>query len=92
MPIEAKELKAGLAFIQDGKRVATPKSDNYAVRPVAGGPFVKANGQEVIKDLREQFPGCRFLWLAKLFDKEAEKKADKASALKADENPEGSDS
>jgi hypothetical protein len=87
MPIETKELKSGLAFIQDGKRVATPKSDNYAVRPVAGGPFVKANGQEVIKDLREQFPGCRFLWLAKPFEQEAEKsgkKADKPSASKAD--------
>jgi hypothetical protein len=86
MPIDAKELRAGLAFIQDGKRVATPKADNYAVRPVAGGPFVKANGQDVIKDLREQFPACRFLWLAKPFDKESKKESDKDAASDADKN------
>lgn len=78
MPIETKDLKAGLAFIQDGKRVAIPKKDNYAVSPVAGGQFVKANGQDILKDLRDQFPGCQFLWLAKPFN------------VKADKNPGGS--
>ena len=68
MPIEAKDLKTGLAFVQDGKRVSEPKAGNYAVRPIAGGPFVKANGQDVVNELRAQFPGCQFLWLSKPFD------------------------
>jgi hypothetical protein len=73
MPIETKDLKAGLAFIQDGKRVAIPKADNYAVRPVAGGQFMKANGADTVKELREQFPNCRFLWLSEPFDQKAAK-------------------
>jgi hypothetical protein len=67
MSIDAKELQAGLAITQDGKRVAAPKSGNYAVRPVAGGQFIKANGQDVIRDLNRMFPGCVFLWLSKPF-------------------------
>jgi hypothetical protein len=73
MPIDPKELKAGLAFFQDGKRVAKPSAGNYAVRPVAGGQFVKANGQEVTKELRDLFKGCLFLWLSKPFDAKASK-------------------
>jgi len=65
MGIEAKELKTGLVITQDGMRVMDPKSGNCAVRPVAGGQFVKANGQDVIRDLVELFPKCIFLWLSK---------------------------
>jgi hypothetical protein len=65
MGIEVKELQAGLVITKDGKRVAEPKAGNCAVRPVAGGPFVKANGQDVIKDLGILFPKCVFLWLSK---------------------------
>jgi hypothetical protein len=65
MGIEVKELQAGLVITQDGKRVAEPKAGNCAVRPVAGGAFVKANGQDVIKDLGILFPKCVFLWLSK---------------------------
>jgi hypothetical protein len=63
--LEAKEVQAGLVIMQDGKRVTAPKSGNCSVRPVAGGQFVKVNGQEVIKDLGQLFPGCIFLWLSK---------------------------
>lgn len=63
MPIEVKDL-AGLAFFQDGKRVKVPVKGNYAVRPVAGGPFVNANGQEVLKDLAVLVKDCVFLWLS----------------------------
>ena len=65
MSIEAKELKAGLVITQEGKRVVEPKAGNCAVRPVAGGAFVKANGQDVIRDLGILFPKCVFLWLSK---------------------------
>lgn len=65
MSIEAKELQAGLVITQDGKRVVEPKAGNCAVRPVAGGAFVKANGQDVIRDLAILFPKCVFLWLSK---------------------------
>ena len=75
MPIEAKELKTGLAFSQDGKRVAKPKAGNYAVRPVAGGQFVKVNGQDLVKELRAQFPGCIFLWLSNPISESAERGA-----------------
>jgi len=71
MSLEAKEIAAGLAIVQDGKRVELPKSGNYAVRPVAGGPYIKANGQDVIKDLAQLFPGCVFLWLSKAFEVKA---------------------
>ena len=65
MSIEAKELKAGLVITQEGKRVIEPEEGNCAVRPVAGGAFVKANGQDVIRDLGILFPKCLFLWLSK---------------------------
>lgn len=64
MAIEVKEVKEGLAFFQDGKRVKEPKAGNYAVRPVLGGPFVKANAQQVLHDLANLFAGCIFLWLS----------------------------
>lgn len=74
MPIETKAIQDGLAFFQEGNRVPAPKAGNYSVRPVAGGPFAKANGQDIIKDLNDQFKGCHFLWLSKTV--EAGKPAD----------------
>lgn len=64
MKIEANEIKTGLAFFQEGKRVEQPKAGNCAVRPIAGGPFVKVNGQEVLAGLRDAIKGCIFLWLS----------------------------
>lgn len=77
MALEAKEVQAGLVFIQDGKRVKSPKIGNYAVRPVAGGQFVKANGQDVIRELAVMFAGCIFLWLSKPYDSKKEEGAGK---------------
>jgi hypothetical protein len=77
MPIETKELTAGLAFFQDGKRVKTPKAGNCAVRPIAGGAFVKANGQEVLKALRDAYPTVVFLFLSKPVEIEKPEKPEK---------------
>jgi hypothetical protein len=64
MPIEAKDIKVGLAFFQDGKQVEKPVSGNYAVRPVAGGPLVKVSGSDVLDALKADNPKCIFLWLS----------------------------
>jgi hypothetical protein len=85
MSIEAKDLKAGLAVTQDGKRVYVPKGGNYAVRPVSGGQFVKVNGQDVVKELSLMFPGCIFTWLSKPM--EVEKNNGKKSKSGDDESP-----
>lgn len=65
MADEKKLDLVGLAFFQDGKRIGKPDSDNCVVRPLAGGPYVKATGQDVLALLRAEFKGVQFLWLSK---------------------------
>ena len=92
MATEAKDLLAGLAFFQEGKRVGKPRKGNYAVRPIAGGAFAKANGQDVIADLKKLFVDCVFLWLSAQFDPKAAKaEAENAGGEPDAKKPEGDD-
>lgn len=62
----AKEIVAGCQLMQEGKPLAgEPVSGTVAVRPLANGPFVQANGVDLVSTLQAAYPKCQFLWLAK---------------------------
>ena len=63
-------LMAGKQIISD---LLKSKADNFAVRPIAGGELVAADGQKVVEALRKEFPGKSFLWLSKPVKAEAQK-------------------
>jgi hypothetical protein len=64
--MDTKEIIAGCLLMKEGKPLATePVSGTIAVRPVANGKFVQANGGDVVNALSAAYPKCQFLWLAK---------------------------
>jgi hypothetical protein len=81
----------GLKLFQSGKPVdGSPQpGETYAVRPVAGGSYVKATGRDVVQDLAGEFPKSHFLWLSAPV-KVDRKKADKPTG-KDDAPPPGDD-
>lgn len=63
--MEAKDILAGCILSQGGKPIAgEPVSDNVAVNPVTGGPFVQADGLQVVGALKAAYPRCVFTWLS----------------------------
>jgi len=83
---ELKELAEGVVILRGDKlfKGETLKG-NLVVRPIAGGPYVKARGQDVLKVLREAYPKARFLWLSKPVDPNGKAAAETAAAKKAAE-------
>ena len=65
MANELKDILAGVSLTQAGKPVSGEAlADNIVVRPLKGGPYVKANGQEVLAVLRAAHPKAAFLWIS----------------------------
>ena len=70
--MEAKEILAGCLVTKEGKPLsAEPVSGTIAVRPLANGKFVQANGLDVVNALSAAYPKCQFLWLAKPIEPKA---------------------
>lgn len=63
--METKEILAGCQLMQEGKPLtAEPVAGTVAVRPIAGGPFVQANGVDLVNALSAAYPKCQFLFLS----------------------------
>lgn len=63
--METKEILAGCQLMQEGKPLtAEPVAGTVAVRPIAGGPFVQANGVDLVNALSAAYPKCQFLYLS----------------------------
>jgi len=63
--IDIKTLLDNVVLVQNGKAVATPEKDNYAVHPAKGSALALMPGHEVLKQLKAAYPKCVFTWFAK---------------------------